>query len=180
MFHGTFLFFLTPPPPTESRVERKVSCSQQQQQQNFKKLEKDSKREPQPCRWVISPALPAHLDAFLSSFLNSCVHRAAHRKEERTAETGGWMKRSGAEGWGGGWKLGHEGEERQNKSPSEKDDASWLEKQRGDSLPSSLSPAFFSPLFLILLLSPVALLFFPASSSSPEIAHTGTHVIFCG
>lgn len=58
-------------------------------------------------------------NVLLSSFLNSYVHGLpAERKTGRKNE---WK---GGVGWRGGWKLGHEEEGRENKSPSEEDDAS--------------------------------------------------------
>lgn len=88
----------------------------------------------------------ACLNAFLSSFLNSYVRELP--TERRQA---GMNERNGGRGMRRGWKLGHEGEERENKSPSEEDDASWLEKQQG-----ILSPTL--PACSYLRISPVALL----------------------
>lgn len=83
----------------------------------------------------------ACLNVFLSSFPNSYVHKlpTERRRGERMNE------RNGGEGGGvGNWDMK---ERRENKSPSEEDDASWLEKQQGILSLSSLIFVFLSSLF---------------------------------
>lgn len=74
----------------------------------------------------------------------------------------GW----GGVGWRGGWKLGHEEEGRENKSPSEEDDASWLEKQQG-----ILSLLLSLPFLIFVFLPSLSFFFFNAviSLRSAEI-----------
>lgn len=107
-------------------------------------LERVEMKTSQRYRWVIFAELPAWMR--LSSFLNSYVRELP--TERRQA---GMNERNGGRGVRKCWKLGHEGEERENKSPSEEDDASWLEKQQG-----ILSPTL--PACSYLWISPVALL----------------------
>lgn len=92
-------------------------------------IQRESIREPQPCRWVILTTPPVWA-CFCRQFTSMCSH-AAHRKKTGKEE---WMK----EAEGGvalvvvvvaeNWDIK---EKRENKSPSEEDDASWLEKQQG-------------------------------------------------
>ena len=89
----------------------------------------------------------ARLNVFLSSILNNCVHRLPTERRRR----GRLNERNG--GWGGGVGNWDMKERRENKSPSEEDDASWLEKQREILSLPSLILAFLSSLFLSLPLS---------------------------
>lgn len=100
-------------------------------------LERVEVKTSQRYRWVIFSE-SARLNAFLSSFLNSHVHELPTDRRR-----GGMNERHGGRGVRRGWKLGHEGEERENKSPSEEDDASWLEKQQGILSPTRLSALIF-------------------------------------
>lgn len=130
----------------------------------------------QPYRWVILTAPPAWMR--VSSFLNSYVHRlpTERRQGERMNERNG--------GWGGGVGNWDMKERRANKSPSEEDDAFWLEKQQG-----ILSLSLFLSSFSYLCVSPITLFFFPSLchfvcalqrfSGSEHTAHMYCYLLNC-